>query len=64
MKFSDIFEFLSDPDNMSYFMTLLESGMYDEWDTGLHPEIFGPEEWSIAARSAHSAALFHEGQDR
>lgn len=65
MKLSDVFKFLSDPDNMSRFICLLDDGMWDEWDTSLlNTEMLGPEELAIAAKSASCVALFHEDQGR
>jgi hypothetical protein len=61
-KLSDVFEYLSDSENMEAFLDTLNVGMWDEWDTGLEEasKMFGPMEFAIAARAASSFALYAE----
>jgi hypothetical protein len=63
---SEVFEYLSDPDNMAQFLGYLEDGLWDEWDCGIDVAgaNFGPKEFAIAARSAKMSTEFAEGLEK
>lgn len=64
VRLSDVFEYLSDEENMAGFLDLLEEAVFDEWDVpgfrGAFEAGLWDIEFAIAAKSALAWAKYYE----